>query len=51
MGHEDIRLTRGLYAQAGDELKQRANDAIAAHLFGNATRDERSMKADSDPSS
>ena len=46
MGHEDIRLTRGLYAQAGDDLKQRANDAVAAQLIG--TRDKRAMTADGD---
>jgi len=39
MGHEDIRLTRGLYAQAGDDLKQRANDAIAAQLLGDRQRE------------
>ena len=32
MGHEDIRMTRGLYAQAGTAAKRRANDAIAAEL-------------------
>jgi site-specific recombinase XerD len=44
MGHEDIRLTRGLYAQAGDESKQRANDAVAAQLIG--TRAKRAMEVD-----
>ena len=34
MGHEDIRMTRGLYAQAGSAAKQRANDAIADLLLG-----------------
>jgi hypothetical protein len=38
MGHEDIRMTRGLYAQAGSEAKQRANDAVAALLLGPAER-------------
>lgn len=32
MGHQDSRMTRGLYAQAGTEAKRRANDAIAAEL-------------------
>ena len=44
MGHEDIRLTRGLYAQAGDELKQRANDDIASRLL--AARDKRAMEGE-----
>jgi integrase len=44
MGHEDITLTRGLYAQAGDDLKQRANDEIATRLLG--TRDKRAMEAE-----
>ena len=44
MGHEDIRLTRGLYAQAGDDLKQRANDDVAARLMG--TRDKRAMEGE-----
>lgn len=42
MGHEDIRLTRGLYAQAGDESKRRANEAIAEQLLDTA-RDIRAM--------
>lgn len=42
MGHEDIRLTRGLYAQAADDLKQRANDTVAAQLL--ASRDKRAMR-------
>lgn len=35
MGHEDIRLTRGLYAQAVDETKRQANDAIVDQLLQN----------------
>ena len=46
MGHEDIRLTRGLYAQAGDSLKEEANDRVAELLLGNGTRDGRAMTAD-----
>ncbi|MEM9893363.1 MAG: site-specific integrase [Actinomycetota bacterium] len=34
MGHEDIRLTRGLYAQAASESKRTANEAIATRLLG-----------------
>ena len=42
MGHEDIRLTRGLYAQAADETKRLANEAIADQIFQTA-RDIRAM--------
>ena len=45
MGHEDIRLTRGLYAQAADDTKRRANDAIAEQLM-NDTRDRRTINPD-----
>ena len=43
MGHEDITLTRELYAQAGDEIKQRANEAVAARLRDQRARDEGAM--------
>ncbi|MEM7341343.1 MAG: hypothetical protein AAF467_21990 [Actinomycetota bacterium] len=33
MGHEDIRLTRGLYADADDQLKRDANDAIVEDIL------------------
>lgn len=33
------RLTGGLYAQAGDDLQQRANDAVAAQLLGDRWRE------------
>ena len=43
MGHMDIRMTRGLYAQAGGGDKRRANDAVAGRFFptadGGATAD------------
>lgn len=45
MGHEDIRLTRGLYAQAADESKRQANEAIAEQLLDTA-RDIRAMEPD-----
>ncbi|MFN0091276.1 MAG: tyrosine-type recombinase/integrase [Acidimicrobiales bacterium] len=47
MGHEDIRMTRGLYAQAGSVAKQRANDAVADHLLArqrDLARDRRAME-------
>ena len=33
MGHMDIRMTRGLYAQAGSSDKRRANEAVADRLI------------------
>jgi len=47
MGHKDIRLTPGpLRPGRRDDLKQRANDDVAARLIG--TRDKRAMAADSE---
>jgi hypothetical protein len=42
MGHSDVRLTLGLYAQASDDLDAAAAEAIAGYL----ARDGRAMEGD-----
>lgn len=45
LGHSDVRMTLGLYAQAVAEADRRASDALAARFFGLPARGDDSVSS------